>query len=1278
MRRINLFLAVLFMSMFASAQTWMPIGGQTNSFTGMVRGYHFTAPAAFTICRLFIPPDAPGSNGQNQHIRVVRFTAGAPPAFPGTTNNFVQLFSITNVPSGNTVTCNIPVNNGDIIGIYGARAGNCINSYDGVAFATTVMGQPTTCRRSGMQACISGGQPMANIWSEVNYNIGRIFMWYNCCPTPTVTAVASNTGVCAGTSVTIFGGGANNYTWTPGNMNTASVVVTPTETTVYTLSGDVNGCVGSTTVGINVANYPTYTISPLTSTICNNGSVTESLTIGWMPTGTPCSTTGLGPACTNPPKLIVGTGAGGNSIFGYPAAYGGRYKNVKQQYLIRATELTAAGIAPGYLTSVAFNVTQLSGVSSFVNYTIKLKCTTATAVNWFFDNSGLSQVFSTPVYNVAAGWNTHNFTTPFYWDGTSNILVDICFGQNATNNTNNVTEWVATPFMSANYRFNNFSSQCNYTGFVTRTTRRPRMEFGNCAATNQNAYSYTWSPTSIMSAPNSTQTNVTPLPITASLVTNVYSVVVTPTAANCPIEKTFSVTIVNPPTPTLTPINPVCNTFGTLQLQATPGGGTWTTNSGISPTGVLTPSLAPIGTSTVLYSVTMGTCTTTETMSIDVSQFNTAALQATLGPQCFSFPSVNLMGLAQSTVNGTWSGPGVQSNSFVPSTLQSGVYTLTYNTTSSPNATLCPDVSTIDIAVINPETPTITIEPRYCDNHAAVQVTVTPATGTFVPSLFLSPTGIFTPSLASIGTNTLQLVVGTITCNVTQSITVDVEKFIPAIITTTAPDKCASDPVMPLTGYATTSSGTWSGPGVSGNSFDPATSGVGALTLTYVTTSAVTPSLCPDTAKLAVNVFSLQAPVIDPVGPFCNTAPPVKLKVSPLGGVFSSNTSALDYTGLFVPAVAKIGENVATYSIVNGPCVAFANLTINVERFVPAMWTKYPGPFCKSHGEINFGLFVSEFGGTFDGPGMQGTVFHPSLANSGDNNVIVYHTYSMPTASLCPDTAAVRVTVNDSPNITINSSALKGCQPLDVLFNTPDVNSGSGTWNFGDGSAEVTGFSALHQYVDPGKFNVQFTYIDEAGCKVIATLPGTVEIFANPDVYFTMDPETEITMVNPAVNFFNHTSNLGHNTYMWSIGELYTLKDVNPRVVFPEPGDYMITLDATTPDGCKGTYKRKVMVKNDFGIYIPNSFTPNWDGINDYFMVIATPFGIDTDIFDLEVFDRWGKSLFHTKEYGVGWDGTVGNKGDEYVKEGVYIYKVKYKDKEGKIHHKTGHVTLLK
>ena len=264
-----------------SQGTPISVGGQVTTFTSMIRGYHFTAPTTFTICGLYVPPDANAAGTQT--IRVVRFTAGPPPAFAGTTNSFIQLFTITNAPATGVVPCNIPVASGDIIGVYGARGANCVNSYGPANFVTSINGFNTTLQRSGMQSCPAGtGAAMANIWSEVNYNIGRIQMYINCCLTPTITA-GSNSPICAGQplnlTTTANPAGAYTYAWTGPNGFTSLIqnptIAAPTLAAAgnYTVVVTIPNCGvanGTTTVVVNPG--PTITVPPIT--ICQGGSGT--------------------------------------------------------------------------------------------------------------------------------------------------------------------------------------------------------------------------------------------------------------------------------------------------------------------------------------------------------------------------------------------------------------------------------------------------------------------------------------------------------------------------------------------------------------------------------------------------------------------------------------------------------------------------------------------------------------------------------------------------------------------------------------------------------------------------------------------------------------------------------------------------------------------------------------------------------------------------------------------------------------------------------------------
>ncbi len=65
-------------------------------------------------------------------------------------------------------------------------------------------------------------------------------------------------------------------------------------------------------------------------------------------------------------------------------------------------------------------------------------------------------------------------------------------------------------------------------------------------------------------------------------------------------------------------------------------------------------------------------------------------------------------------------------------------------------------------------------------------------------------------------------------------------------------------------------------------------------------------------------------------------------------------------------------------------------------------------------------------GGTWAGPGLNGSVFDPSKANIGNTNVIIYLTHSSPTEDLCPDTSAMRIQVNDVPKMSITRDVEKG------------------------------------------------------------------------------------------------------------------------------------------------------------------------------------------------------------------------------------------------------------
>lgn len=110
--------------------------------------------------------------------------------------------------------------------------------------------------------------------------------------------------------------------------------------------------------------------------------------------------------------------------------------------------------------------------------------------------------------------------------------------------------------------------------------------------------------------------------------------------------------------------------------------------------------------------------------------------------------------------------------------------------------------------------------------------------------------------------------------------------------------------------------------------------------------------------------------------------------------------------------------------------------------------------------------------------------------------------------------------------------------------------------------------------------------------------------------------------------------------------------------------------------GCEHTDIVEVRITSprDGTVYIPNSFSPNGDGLNDAFIVA----GPEASDFELAVFDRWGVESYRTLDPFKGWDGNVG--GAEAPQD-VYVYVVTYQDRcnaNNTAVTQRGHVTLIR
>ena len=225
-------------------------------------------------------------------------------------------------------------------------------------------------------------------------------------------------------------------------------------------------------------------------------------------------------------------------------------------------------------------------------------------------------------------------------------------------------------------------------------------------------------------------------------------------------------------------------------------------------------------------------------------------------------------------------------------------------------------------------------------------------------------------------------------------------------------------------------------------------------------------------------------------------------------------------------------------------------------------------------------------------------------------------------------------------------------------------------WDFQDGN-NSNQQNPSHLYSSAGVYPVTLTATSSSGCSANATID--IQVKQNPDANFTFAP-TLISVSDPTVQFTNSSQNA--NTYVWSFGEGTTSTETSPSFTYPqEEASYTVTLIALSANGCLDSIRKVVVIGEGLIYYVPNSFTPNNDGINDEFLPVLTS-GFDAASYQLTIFDRWGEIVFETKELIQGWTGAYEN---ELVQSGVYIWHIQFKHKDNDvIETAEGHVTLLR
>jgi gliding motility-associated-like protein len=252
----------------------------------------------------------------------------------------------------------------------------------------------------------------------------------------------------------------------------------------------------------------------------------------------------------------------------------------------------------------------------------------------------------------------------------------------------------------------------------------------------------------------------------------------------------------------------------------------------------------------------------------------------------------------------------------------------------------------------------------------------------------------------------------------------------------------------------------------------------------------------------------------------------------------------------------------------------------------------------------------------------------------------------------------------------IEQDTIKGCQPLKVAFEDRSLYAEHYEWDFGNDTNYNEKSPPTITYYDPGVYTISLLTTNVIGTDQILKSM-VVQVYEKPQAAFDADPNIAI-MPNSRINFINHS--IGANEYAWDFGDgSDSSNDFEPQHSYLDTGIYIVSLVAISDIGCTDTSgtERKVKIITGGELAIPNSFTPNSDGLNDNFKPLVD----GANYMNFQIFNRWGNLIFESDDPQVGWDGSY--RGSESP-SGVYAYKIVLEFSNGTSKSKVGEVILIR
>ncbi|MCB9185755.1 MAG: HYR domain-containing protein [Flavobacteriales bacterium] len=586
-------------------------------------------------------------------------------------------------------------------------------------------------------------------------------------------------------------------------------------------------------------------------------------------------------------------------------------------------------------------------------------------------------------------------------------------------------------------------------------------------------------------------------------------------------------------------------------LWTSSGPGTAVFSDDADPSATVTVSQS--GTYTFTWTETNGTCTDAD--DVVVNFYDQPVANAGVGgTECdlnFTFSGVASFG------TGVWSysGPGTAffnnatnaATSVVVDTY--GSYDFTWTETNGP----CTDAATITVNFYQQPVADAGSGGSECDLDFDLDATPSVGNGTWT---YLGPgTAVFAPSdsdpdatvtVDATGSYTFTWTEDNNGCTDSEDITVVFNPLPVVSFSGLAASYCIdqTSPV-PLTG--TPSGGTFSGLGISGNSFIPSVAGVGTIFVTYTYTDI---NGCTDSETLTTDVNGLPNVSFSGLDPeYCEDDANIYTLIgSPSGGTFSGLGISGDD---FVPANAGDGNWTIQYEYTDPfGCTNSSGQQVVVNQLPVVSFTGLASSYCENASNVN--LVGSPAGGTFSGNGIIGSAFSPVAAGVGNHQV----TYTYTDGNGCTNSQTLQVTVNDVPVPVITPGGTSEiCVGENLVL---DAGSGYSVYNWSNNTnGQTTTVSSA------GSYNVIVT--TAAGCSGTSA-PVQVVVNSLPVV----DLGNDTTICTASVLTLD-AGNQGAD-FSWSTFEITQTINVTTTGVY--------IVNVTDGNGCVGSDAISVTVSN--------------------------------------------------------------------------------------------------